>query len=65
MPRAIESLAVQLLTLQGSGDRAGAAALVAAMAVPRDELRADLQRLDAAGIPTAVVFSQRDTPPGL
>ena len=65
MPRAVESLAVQLLTLQGSGDRAGAAALVATMGMPRDELRADLQRLDAAGIPTAVVFSQRDPPPGL
>jgi len=65
MPRAIESLAAQLLTLQGSGDRAGAAALVASMGMPRDELRADLQRLDAAGIPTAVVFRQPHTPPGL
>lgn len=65
MPRAIESLAAQLLTLQGSGDRAGAAALAATMGAPRDELRADLERLDAAGIPTAVVFSRQDWPPGL
>jgi len=58
MARAVEALAAQLLTLQGSGDRAGAAALAQAMAVTRSDFRIDLQRLSAAGVPDAIVFRQ-------
>ncbi|HKK02300.1 MAG TPA: Zn-dependent hydrolase [Gammaproteobacteria bacterium] len=58
MTRAVEAMAAQLLTLQGSGDRAGAAALAQAMAVTRSDFRIDLQRLAAAGVPDAIVFRQ-------
>jgi hypothetical protein len=58
IPSAIETLTAQVLSLQGIGDRNGAAQLVATFAVPRDELRADLARLDEAGVPAAIVFLQ-------
>jgi hypothetical protein len=65
MAPAIEALAAQLLTLQGSGDREGAALLVDALAWPRPEFRADLERLDAAGVPAAIVFRQGESLLGL
>jgi hypothetical protein len=65
MPQAIEALAAQLLTLQGSGDRAGAAELLQSLAVLRPELAADLARLDAAGLPAAVAFRQGEALLGL
>jgi hypothetical protein len=58
MGRAIEALAAHVLTLQGSGDHAGAAGLIDTMAVARTEFRADLERLAAAGIPATIVFRQ-------
>lgn len=58
MTRAVEAMAVRLLTLQGSGDRAAAAELAQAMAMTRSDFRIDLQRLDAAGVPDAIVFRQ-------
>lgn len=58
MGTAIEALAAHLLTLQGSGDHAGAAALVESMAAIRPELRADMEGLDRAGIPATVEFRQ-------
>ena len=62
---AIAALAAQVLTIQGSGDYEGAAELIRAMAAPRAEFRADLERLAAAGIPAAVVFRPPDELPGL
>jgi hypothetical protein len=56
MGRAIEALAAHVLTIQGSGDHAGAAALIETMAVMRHGLREDLDRLAAAGIPANLVF---------
>lgn len=62
---AIAALAAQVLTIQGSGDYLGAAELIRAMAAPREEFRADLERLAAAGIPAAVVVRPPDELPGL
>lgn len=55
---AIDALTAQLLTLQGSGDYEGAAELLETLAVPRAELRSDLERLAATDIPQAVLFRQ-------
>jgi len=65
MPEAIEALAAQLLTLQGSGDAAGAAALLESGAVLRTELAADLVQLDVAALPTRIVFRQGEALLGL
>lgn len=65
MDQALEGLAAQLLTLQGSGDYEGAAALIADMVVTRPELRADLEQLDAAHIPSGVVLRHDEHLPGL
>lgn len=65
MAQAIEVLAGQVLTIQGSGDHEAAAGLVDTLAVARDEFRADLARLAAAGIPATVVFRQGEELLGL
>jgi len=65
MAQAIEVLAGQVLTIQGSGDQAAAAGLVDTLAVARDEFRADLARLAAAGVPATVVFRQGEELLGL
>ncbi|NHA14065.1 hypothetical protein [Thioalkalivibrio sp. XN279] len=65
MPEAIEALAAQLLTLQGSGDRAGAAALLEYGGGLRAELAQDLARLDTAALPTAILFRQGEALLGL
>jgi hypothetical protein len=65
MQTAIETLAAHVLTLQGSGDYEGAASLVATMGNPRPELRSDLARLAASGVPAAVVFRQGENLLGL
>lgn len=62
---ALESLAAQLITLQGAGDAAGAADLVAAMAAPRAEFLAALDRLAVAGVPARIVFRQGEAQLGL
>lgn len=62
---AIAALAAQVLTIQGSGDYAGAAELIDAMARPRAEFRADIERLAAAGVPAAVAFRPLEELPGL
>lgn len=62
---AVEALAAQVLTLQGSGDYDGAAQLIATMAYPRATLQADLERLAAASIPAAVIFRQGEELLGL
>jgi hypothetical protein len=65
MRAAIEALAVELLTIQGSGDAEGAAALLETMGWAGVELRADLARLAAAGIPAEIVFRQGESQLGL
>jgi hypothetical protein len=65
MPAALEALAAQLLTLEGSGDRAGAAELLDYGARLRAELAADLERLAAAGLPDRIVFIQGEDLLGL
>ena len=55
---AIEALGSKLLTIQGDGDYAEARRLTAELGVVRPELAADLERLDAAGIPIDVRFEQ-------
>lgn len=65
MDQAIESLAAQVLTIQGSGDYAGAAALIDTMADARPDLRADLEALGPAGDPPAIEFHQREDLPGM
>lgn len=65
MDTAVEALVAQLLTLQGSGDVEGAAALLEGMGAPRAELEADLARLAAAGIPAGVLFRRTADLPGM
>ena len=59
MPEAVRTVAEQILILQGDGDYEGADGLLAAKGVVSPALRADLDRLSAAGIPVDVVFEQR------
>jgi len=58
MHDAVEALSRKLLTIQGDGDYAEAKRLTAELGVVRPQLAADLQRLDAAGIPVDVRFRQ-------
>ena len=58
MHEAIEALSRKLLTIQGDGDYAAAKALTDDKGVVGQQLAADLQKLDAAGIPIDVRFSQ-------
>jgi hypothetical protein len=55
---AIADLSRRLLTLQGDGDHAAVDAFVSEMAGAGSQLRADLDRLAALGIPVDVVFEQ-------
>ncbi len=59
MREAVDGLSALILRLQGDGDYAGAGRLVETRGVIGDgDLRADLERLGAAGIPVDVVFEQ-------
>ena len=58
MHEAIEALSRKLLTIQGDGDYAAAKALTDDKGVVGEQLAADLQKLDAAGIPIDVRFKQ-------
>jgi hypothetical protein len=58
MRAAVSGLSELILTLQGDGDYAGVDALIAERGVVPPGLQADLDRLDAAGIPVDVVFEQ-------
>jgi hypothetical protein len=55
---ASEALSAKLLRLQGDGDYEGAASLVDEMGVIEGQLQAELDRLEAKGIPVDVVFRQ-------
>ena len=58
MRDAVAGLSELILTLQGDGDYEGVAALIEEKGVVPPELQADLDRLDAAGIPRDIVFEQ-------
>ncbi|MEJ2515903.1 MAG: Zn-dependent hydrolase [Gammaproteobacteria bacterium] len=58
MRAAIDALSAQILTLQGSGDYAGAEEFTERMGVVGPVLESDLERLEAAGIPVDVTFRQ-------
>jgi hypothetical protein len=55
---AMTALTRTIITLQGTGDYAGVGAFEAKYGVVGPELRADLDRLDAKGIPVDIVFEQ-------
>ena len=58
MQAAVDSLSAKILTLQGDGDYEGAKALLDEMGVIGPALQADLDRVQAAGIPVDIVFRQ-------
>ena len=58
MGAAVEALSRVILTLQGDGNYAGAAAMVEDFGVIGPELQADLDRLSDSGIPVDIVFEQ-------
>jgi hypothetical protein len=58
MRKAVESLSRRLLTLQGDGDYRGARKLVDEKGTVTPGLRADLDRVEAAGIPVDIIFRQ-------
>jgi hypothetical protein len=56
--QAVRDLSERILTLQGDGDYAGVAALVAEMGQVGPQLQADLDRLAEQSIPVDIVFEQ-------
>jgi predicted DNA-binding transcriptional regulator YafY len=58
MARAVDALSEVILTLQGDGDYEGVDELISRQGVVPPELQADLDRLDAMGIPRDIVFEQ-------
>ncbi len=58
MREAIAGLSELILTLQGDGDYDAVAQLLEEKGMVPPELQADLDRLDAAGIPRDIVFEQ-------
>jgi hypothetical protein len=58
MASAVAALSEKILRLQGDGDYAGTVKFVAEMGSIPAALQADLDRVNAAGIPVDVVFEQ-------
>ncbi len=58
MKEAMMKLSDLLLTIQGNGDYAQAVELIEQMGTIRDDLQADLDRINAEGIPVDIVFQQ-------
>ncbi|MGH8073517.1 MAG: dipeptidyl-peptidase 3 family protein [Lysobacter sp.] len=58
MREAMNGLSAKLLTVQGDGDYAEAKRMTDTLGVVKPELAADLERLDAAGIPVDIRFEQ-------
>jgi hypothetical protein len=56
--QAVTDLVIQIVHIQGNGDYAGAAELVATHATIGAQLQADLDRVAQAQIPTDIVFEQ-------
>ena len=58
MSTAVRSLSARLLELQGDGDYDAARTFIEKTGVEGPDLRADLERLSASGIPVDIVFEQ-------
>jgi hypothetical protein len=58
MSKAVTSLAARIIQLQGDGDYAAAAKLLAEEGTVRAALQQDLNRLTTRNIPVDVVFEQ-------
>jgi hypothetical protein len=58
MRDAMNALSAKILTLQGDGDYDGVVAFVEQYGVISPDLQADLDRVNAAGIPVDIVFEQ-------
>lgn len=58
MTKAVASLASRIIQLQGNGDYAAAAKVLATEAVIRPDLQKDLDRLTSKNIPVDIVFEQ-------
>jgi hypothetical protein len=58
LEEAMDALSELILTLQGDGDYEGVANLVVEKGLIGQQLQADLDRLNDAGIPVDVVFEQ-------
>jgi len=58
MQTAVNALSEQILHLQGDGDYAATAAFIERYGQMDDTLRADLARIQQAGIPVDIVFVQ-------
>ena len=58
MKTASEGLSSLILGIQGDGDYEAAKNLIETMGVINADLQADLDRIDAAGIPTDIIFKQ-------
>ncbi|RMH53847.1 MAG: Zn-dependent hydrolase [Bacteroidetes bacterium] len=58
MAEAVDALSERILTLQGDGDYDAVAAFVDAYGFVGETLQADLDRVNAAGIPVDIVFEQ-------
>jgi len=58
MREAMEALSGRILTLQGDGDYEGVVQLMEQYGSITPELQADLDRVNAAGIPVDIVFEQ-------
>jgi hypothetical protein len=56
--QAMDALSEKILRLQGDGDYAGVLALMEKYGQVTPQLQADLDRINAAGIPTDIVFEQ-------
>jgi hypothetical protein len=54
----MDALSEKILRLQGDGDYAGVLALMEKYGQVTPQLQADLDRINAAGIPTDIVFEQ-------
>lgn len=58
MTEAMNSLAKEIITIQGDGDYAKAKNMIETLGVIKPELQADLDRIGEAGIPRDIVFNQ-------
>ena len=58
MTEAMNSLGKEILVIQGNGDYDAAKAMVEEMGIIKDQLQADLNRINEAGIPRDIRFKQ-------
>lgn len=58
MENAIASLSTKILQLQGDGDYNATAAWVQESGIIKSQLKADLRKIEDAGIPTDIIFDQ-------